>query len=132
MPVTALYASLLACLFVLLSVRVIFMRRGARVALGDGGDAALQRRIRVHANFAEYAPFALLTLALAESLRTPAWALHPIGLALIAGRCAHAYGVSRPKEDFRIRVAGMGLTFAAILCSAAACFVGSAARSFGL
>jgi uncharacterized membrane protein YecN with MAPEG domain len=131
-PVTALYASLLACLFVALSVRVIFMRGRARVPLGDGGDAELRRRMRVHANFAEYAPFALLLLALAESLQAPAWALHLIGLSLFAGRCAHAYGVSRAKENFRFRTAGMGLTFAAILSAAVACFAASAARGFGL
>lgn len=132
MPVTALYASLLACLFVALSARVIFVRRGARIALGDGGDSDLQRRMRVQGNFAEYAPFALLLLALAESLETPLWALHPIGLSLLAGRCAHAYGMSQPNEDFRFRVAGMMLTFAAILCAAAACFVAAAARGFRL
>lgn len=132
MPVTALYASLLACLFVALPARVIFMRRGARIALGDGGNAELQRSMRVHANFAEYAPFALLLLALAESLQTPAWALHPIGLSLLVGRCAHACGVSRPREDFRFRVGRMGLTLAATLFAARACVVASAMRGFGL
>ncbi len=34
--------------------------------LGDGGDPALLQRIRVHANFVEYVPFALLLLALVE------------------------------------------------------------------
>lgn len=132
MPVTALYASLLACLFVALSARVIAMRRGARVSLGDGGSGELLQTMRVQANFAEYAPFALLVLALAESLQTPGWALHLIGLTLLTGRCAHAYGVSRGKEDFRFRVAGMILTFTATLVAAAACLLSSAARGFGL
>jgi uncharacterized protein len=122
----------LACLFVALSARVIFMRGSARISLGDGGDAELRRRMRVHANFAEYAPFALLLLALAESLQTPDWALHLTGLSLLAGRCAHAFGVSRAKEDFRFRIGGMSLTFAAILTGAGACFVASARRGFGL
>ena len=41
MPITALYAGLLAPLFLLLSVRVIRQRRGVKVAVGDGdrGDA---------------------------------------------------------------------------------------------
>ena len=43
MPVTALYAGLLALVFVGLSFRVIFARRGARVLLGDGGFVGVGR-----------------------------------------------------------------------------------------
>ena len=128
MPVTALYAALLAPLFVLLSVRVIGGRREARTALGDGGDPALLRRMRVHANFAEYAPFALLLLALAESLGTRTWLLHVIGAILLIGRLLHAAGVSRHPEIPRLRVAGMALTFAAIGVGALACLLGALPR----
>ena len=55
MVITVFYGSLLAPLFIMLAVRVIGVRRTARIALGDGGDDLLRRRIRVHANFAEYA-----------------------------------------------------------------------------
>jgi uncharacterized membrane protein YecN with MAPEG domain len=65
MPITALFAGLLAPLYIVLALRVIGSRRSARVALGDGGDPALTRRMRVHANFAEYAPFTLLLMGLA-------------------------------------------------------------------
>jgi uncharacterized protein len=64
MPITAFYAALLAPLFILLAVRVIRQRRGARVAIGDGGDKLLLRRMRVHANFAEYVPFALVLMCM--------------------------------------------------------------------
>ena len=60
MAVTALYAALLTPLFVILSVRVIALRRANGAALGDGGNPVLLRRIRVQANFAEYAPLALI------------------------------------------------------------------------
>jgi len=60
MPITALYAGLLAPLFILLSIRVIDVRRTARISIGHGDDPELLRRMRVHANFAEYAPFALI------------------------------------------------------------------------
>src|SRR5687768_10774793 len=98
MPITALYAGLLMPLFVVLSVRVILQRRGARVALGDGGDATLLRVMRVHANFAEYVPLTLVLIALAESLRTSGWLLHALGIALVAGRAIHAFGVSQVRE----------------------------------
>lgn len=125
MWITALYAALLAPLFVLLAIRVIAARRSARVAVGDGGNALLQRRMRVQANFAEYVPFALLLLALAESLGTPAWLLHIIGLALLAGRLSHAWGMSQPREVFGFRVAGMMATFGAIAVAALLCLWGA-------
>jgi uncharacterized membrane protein YecN with MAPEG domain len=115
MPVISIYASLLAFFFVVLSLRVIGVRRIARVALGDGGDATLMRRMRVHANFAEYVPLALLLLALAESQGSPGWALHALGLVLIAGRAMHAYGVGRAPEAPYCRVVGMAMTFAVLL-----------------
>ena len=56
MTVTSLYAGLLALLYLYLTSRVIRFRRGRRVDMGDAGDPLLQRYIRAHANFAEYAP----------------------------------------------------------------------------
>lgn len=129
MPVTALYAGLLAPIFVVLALRVIGMRRGAQVAVGDGGDRMLLRRIRVHANFAEYVPMALLLLALAESLRTDPRILHALGICLLAGRLSHAYGMSRSKETFAFRVTGMALTFATLIGGALACLIGSIGRT---
>lgn len=115
MPITATYAALLAFLFVALSIRVIRSRRGARVAIGDGGNAILLRRMRVQANFAEYVPLALILLGLAESLRSPSLLLHAAGIVLVGARLVHAVGVSRPDEDFRLRVAGMTGTLTVIL-----------------
>jgi hypothetical protein len=132
MPVTALYAALLTPLFIFLSLRVINMRREARAALGDGGNAELLRRVRVQANFAEYAPLALILLGLAESLHAPEWTLHFIGLLLLAGRLFHAVGVSQAKEQFRFRVTGMILTFATLSCGAMLCLFQIVALRFSL
>jgi uncharacterized protein len=120
MPITAFYAGLLAPLFILLAVRVIRHRRGAKVAVGDGGDATLLRRMRVHANFAEYVPFALLLMTLAESLHAPNLLLHVLGLALVVGRLCHAYGVSQMKEPLNFRVIGTATTFTVIGVAAVA------------
>jgi uncharacterized membrane protein YecN with MAPEG domain len=121
MTITALYAALLAPLYVLLAVRVIALRRSAQVAVGDGGQALLVRRMRVQANFAEYVPFALLLMLLAESQETPPPALHALGAVLVAARLSHAWGMSQPREDFRFRVAGMIGTFSVLLGGAALC-----------
>jgi uncharacterized protein len=125
MSVTPIYAGLLALLFILLSVRVIGLRRSARVALGDGGNPALLRRQRVHGNFAEYAPLALLLMALAELQNLPDWTIHAIGILLLVGRAAHAYGVSREPEMPKARVLGMALTFAALGAGAVANLAGA-------
>ena len=121
MALTACYAGLLAVLFVGLSFRVIGVRRSARVALGDQGNIALQRRIRAHANFAEYVPLAVVLMGLAEGLAAPAILLHGLGAGLIAGRLLHAFGISREHEKLWMRVGGMVLTFAVILAGALAC-----------
>lgn len=122
---TALWAALLAPVCLWLSLRVIGLRRRLRVAIGTGGQPALERAMRAQANFAEYVPFALLLLALAEAGGTPGWVLHTLGAALLAGRVAHGWGITRENEDFRFRVGGMMATFGVIGCAALAALVTS-------
>ncbi len=129
MPITAFYASLLVPLFVVLAVRVIQGRVSEKVGVGDGGKANLLRRIRAHGNFAEYAPFALLMLALAESLNSKTWLLHACGAALVAGRVCHAFGISQSPERMIFRQAGMAATFTVLGVLALTCLLG-AARQF--
>jgi len=110
LSVTPAYAAILAILFLVLSFRVIGARREARVSIGDGGQSGLLRRQRVHANFAEYAPFCLLLIAMAEIQGAPALLVHALGAGLLAGRMLHAYGLAQQPETFTLRVAGMVLT----------------------
>jgi len=107
MKILPIYAALLTLLYLALSIRTVRARRRARVAVGDGGNPQLLRAMRVHANFAEYVPLALLLLALLELRSAPAWLLHGLGLLLLLARLAHAYGVSQVKENFRFRVVGV-------------------------
>ena len=78
--------------------------------------------MRVHANFAEYVPFALLLLALAESLKVPPPLLHLVGLMLVVSRVVHAYGLSQNPHNLRLRGLGIALTFIAIALAALLCF----------
>lgn len=126
MSITPIYAGLLTLVFVALSLRVIGARRGAHVSLGDGGDRALLRRQRVHANFAEYVPLALMLMMLAELQGVSRPVVHGLGLALLAGRLVHAAGVSREPENFQLRIAGMGLTFTALISGALVNLTGGA------
>lgn len=121
MPITALYAGLLALLFVVLSFRTIGARRAAQVEIGDGSDRELLRRMRVHANFAEYVPIALILMALAETTKANPLLLHAIGVALLGGRVVHAYALSQSPHILSLRVAGMVATLTAIMAAAATC-----------
>ncbi len=121
MPITAVYAGLLAFVFVVLSFRTIGARRAAKVEIGDGSDRELLRRMRVHANFAEYVPIALILMALAETMKPGALLLHGIGLMLLVGRIVHAYALSQSPHILQLRVAGMVGTLTAIMAAAAIC-----------
>lgn len=117
--ITAVYAALLAVLLVVLSVRVVGVRRARRVSLGDGDDADLRGRIRAHANFTEYTPMALLLMAMAEALGAAGLIVHALGLALTAGRIAHAVAISPVRQNLLLRTIGMSLTFAVLIVAAA-------------
>ena len=101
--IAPLYIAIFSLMFTLLSFRVIRLRQTARVAIGDGGDKALRRAIRVHGNFAEYVPLALILIFAAESLGMSAVWVHGLCLALLIGRLLHAYGVSQVKEPLLSR-----------------------------
>lgn len=106
--VTPLYAALAAVILIVLALRVIGARRSRRVALGDGADDDLARRIRAQGNFTEYAPLALVLILLLELGGAPAWQLHALGAALILGRIVHAW--SLPAQSGNGRLIGMTLT----------------------
>jgi hypothetical protein len=129
LPITALYAGLLAFGFVWLATRVIRARRIYRVALGTGQHRLVERAVRAHGNFSENVPFALLLLALAELGGLPAWALHALGVTLLAGRGFHAHGITQEPEEFKWRVLGTSLTFTMLGVAALAC-IGLALADF--
>jgi len=118
MHIVFTYAACLALLFVVLSVRTLRLRRRLRVAVGDHGNEVLLRAMRVHANFAEYVPLALLLIYFVELSGAGAAWVHAMGTSLLVGRLAHAIGVSRVHEDVRWRVVGMTLTLVPIVTAA--------------
>ena len=64
--VTAITASLLALFYLVLSDRVIRLLGQNSISLGKGGNEPLQRAIRGHGNFAEYAPLVVRLLLIAK------------------------------------------------------------------
>lgn len=116
--IALLFASLHALLYVMLSLRVVFHRKAHRVGVGTGGDAVLARKVRVHANFSEYVPLALLMLALLELSGTRAALLWAFGAALLLGRVLHAIGLGGSAGYSFGRFSGALLTFLALLAMA--------------
>ena len=113
--VTAIFAGILAFGYIFLSALVSMRRGPAKAAIGDGGNDKLARAIRVHGNFAEYIPFALLLMALNELRGMSYLLLIVIGCMLIISRISHAYSLlvaelqNPPKYTFRLL--GMVPTF---------------------
>ena len=116
--ITPFYTSLIALFFVMLSVRTLWLRRKLKIGIGTGDNDMMLRAMRVHANFAEYVPIALLLALMVELVETPEGIIHFVCVLLILGRLSHAYGVSQTNENYRFRVIGMGLTFTSICSSA--------------
>jgi len=90
------------------------IRRRLGIPIGERGAAAMLRAMRVHANFAEYVPLALVLLLMLEIQGVSAYIVNLLGFALVSGRALHAFGVSREQEDYRFRVFGMAMTLSAI------------------
>jgi hypothetical protein len=112
--ITPFYAGLLGLMLITLAINAIRVRMRTRVSIGDGGDAGLAHAIRAHGNFVEYAPMGLILMALVEMQGAPALVLHMLGAALVLGRAAHAWGLTRVNDLHPARGIGMMLTFAAI------------------
>lgn len=118
LTITPIYAAILAVMLVVLSIRVIQLRRRLWIALGHENNEHLLRRQRAQQNFTEYAPLALILLLCAELQLAPGWSLHGLGTALVIGRGLHAFGVSRSPENYSFRTYGMILSFAVLALGA--------------
>jgi uncharacterized membrane protein YecN with MAPEG domain len=120
MIVTPLYAGLLAILFFVLSIRVVKMR-GTGISLGDGGNPAMLRRIRGHANFAEYVPLILLMMAMLELSKFSIYLLHALGITLLVARLLHGYALSFTEKFKFGRFWGTLLTYIVMVVAGVLC-----------
>ncbi len=114
LTLTAFYAGLTGLLYLYLSIHVIKQRIVLHQGLGDGGDDTLNRRIRAHGNFNEYAPLTLILIAGFEAMGAPALFVHLAGIVLVASRAMHAYGMQGGDKEWG-RKYGILSTFALLL-----------------
>lgn len=111
----ALYAGLNLLIIFGLAVNVSLNRRRAKVSLGTGDDAGLEKACRAHGNAVEWAVPGLIGLVLLALLDTTVLYLHALGLALTLGRGLHAYGILTATGPNIGRMTGTLLNWLAIL-----------------
>lgn len=117
--IAGLYVGLFILMSIVLQARVIRLRRSRKIGIGDGQDKELARAIRVHGNFTESVPFALSGIVMLALVDAPTVLIHGVGVLLLAGRIAHAVGLTGSAGSSIGRIAGMLMTFAALIFIAA-------------
>ncbi len=112
----AVFAGVNILLIFLLSLGVVSARRKHKVLLGDGGNPAVLRAMRAHANATEYIPAALAGLTLLAVME-PVSLLHiqVLGGVLTGGRILHAIGLSTSSGLSAGRATGMIATWLALI-----------------
>lgn len=115
MPILALYSGLLGLILIYLSYNVVGNRKKFEVGVGDGGNHDLRRAIRVHGNFTEYVPIALILLAVFETNQGSSLVAHIAGITLVVGRLLHAHGLGKTVKASSSRVLGVLLTWIVIV-----------------
>ena len=119
--ITALYASLLAILLFILSIRVIGLRGNPAfsfIAHGKGEKELLQRAIRAHGNFTEYVPMMLILLAFLELSEVSELKLHLLGGSFLLGRVMHGICMGFMRSNMLLRIGGTALTLFPLLAAA--------------
>jgi len=115
LSLTGFYASLLALLYIGLAINIIRLRLRLKIGIGSGDNKCLAKAIRIHGNFSEYVPLALILLACYEVNGASAMMLHATGAVLLIGRVSHAIGINKTIGASKQRQIGMLSTFLVIL-----------------
>lgn len=104
-----LYAGLCMLIMFWLANETGRLRRGHKIAVGDGGNAHLARIMRGQANAAENMPLFLIMLAIAALAGMAPWLVHLLGLAFTLARALHAWHFIQARAPFWQRIVGFGV-----------------------
>ncbi len=111
LPITSLYAALLALIIIFLAYKVVVFRKTKKVGLGDNGDADGLQAIRVHANAVEYIPMIIILMGLYEANGGSQLILNIVGVLAVVARLMHAFGLTKSKGLSFGRFYGTALTW---------------------
>ena len=112
LPVTALYAGIMAIFALYLSFQAGSFRGKSGVSLlhGEPVNWELAERVRRHQNFLEYVPIILILMAVIEINGGSTIFLHAAGVLLIVARVAHKIGLKHDNIAHPARAIGAGGT----------------------
>ena len=105
----------------MVSFRVIGLRGNPAfsfIAHGKGDKELLQRAIRAHGNFTEYAPMMLILLAFLELSEVSELRLHLLGGSFLLGRVMHGICMGFMRSNMLLRIGGTALTLFPLLAAA--------------
>ena len=113
LPVTNLSVFANGLIYLILTWRVIRLRRRDGIVLGDDGNRIMTKRIRGPANAAEQIPLALILIALLELQGIDTVLLAGLAMLFTLGRALHAAYFTIHGTHWRFRMWGMAATLAA-------------------
>jgi uncharacterized protein len=120
LPITGLYAGLLALILVGLGAQVGVQRARTGISILHGQDMNLATAIRRHANFTEAVPIVLIMLGALELNGASRGLLHGLGAALVVARIAHPFGLHHENMRKPLRAIGaLGTTLITIIAAVA-------------
>ncbi|HTN32976.1 MAG TPA: MAPEG family protein [Marinobacter sp.] len=118
-PITAIFAAVIGILLLVLSFHVSRFRLKYKKDLGVTSDRDFEVAVRAQANLVEYAPIALIMLAIAELNGVSGSFIYWTGMALVTGRILHAFGMIKGHgKSHWARFSGILLTWFAIFAAA--------------
>jgi len=116
--IATLFTAINILILFALTFLVIRQRRSRAIAMGHNDNETMQRAIRVHGNFTEYAPLAMIGLfAMAACGASPYW-MYGLGTAFTLGRIMHAFGYSKTTGRSIGRFYGTVITLLSLLVMA--------------
>lgn len=114
--ITPLYAGFFGILLVILSWRVVKLRRKYEGnKMRDTGHNELTAAVRAQGNILEYMPVSLLLMWMLETMQFSGWIVHMLGLLLTTARLMHLHGLNEPSGSGLTRKLGTRLTWLQIV-----------------
>lgn len=115
LPITTMLAGVLALLLVWLTWATIGIRVKSETEIGDGGNMKLQRAIRAHGNFIEYAPLVVILIGLLEFQNAPDMLVMGLSGLFVVARLLHPIGMKMEKAPNAPRIIGTMGTLAVLV-----------------
>ncbi len=114
LSITLCAAAAAAIINLWLAVRCGQARGAGKVALGDGGDTWVIKRMRAHANYVEFTPFALILILVLELSGRGGIVLAVSAAVYFLARIMHMFGMEADKPG-KLRMFGILGTMALLL-----------------